>query len=258
MAINSRQNPEISVLMPTYNAVAYLDAAVLSILSQRFQDWELLAFDDASSDGSYEKLEFWATQDARIKVSRPYDSHGNYTQICNEMIDSSTGKYIARMDADDISLPNRLDRTVEFLKNIDTAVAVGAVALALVEQGGTNQLTSDFPWLKRCVAPTASVVNPVNHHLRAINRVVHSTVLMKREDVVNTGGYDDLFPLEDWDLMLKLSSVGDVFVLPEILGVKRQHDMNHSKQHPNLQNAFRTINSRHSLGLDKLPSTSAF
>lgn len=258
MAVNTRRNPEVSVLMPTYNAADYLDAAVLSILSQRFQNWEMLAFDDASNDGSYDRLKFWAAQDKRIKVSQPYENHGNYTQICNEMIDSSSGQYIARMDADDISLPNRLDKTVEFLKNNETAVAVGTVALALTEQNGVTQLTSNFSWLKRCVTPTASVTNPVNDHLRDINRVVHSTVLMRRENVINAGGYDDLFPLEDWDLMLKLSSVGNVFVLPDILGIKRQHDMNYSKKHPNLQNAFHIINSRHNLGLDKLPSTSNF
>ena len=70
--------PLVSVQLPSYNSANFLDASILSVLAQSFSDWELLAYDDGSDDKSYERLQFWANVDQRIKVRRPFKKHGHY------------------------------------------------------------------------------------------------------------------------------------------------------------------------------------
>lgn len=154
-----------------------------------------------------------------------------------------------------MSLPGRLSTTVDFLA-VEHAVAVRGLALALVENEEEARLTDTFPWLKKCVERVASQRIPVNFALRSFNRLVHSTLPTHKEAVVKLGGYDDLSPLEDWDLALRLTSLGDVYVLPVLLGIKRQHGMNYSKAHPNSQYAFQIIRDRHGLEMESLPKTS--
>src|SRR5262245_3590276 len=106
-------SPLISVIMPVYNAERYVADAVESILGQTFQDFEFLIFDDGSQDGSLAILGKYASQDARIRLfAKP---HSGYVAWLSEGIRLARGEFIARMDADDISLPQRLARQSAFL-----------------------------------------------------------------------------------------------------------------------------------------------
>lgn len=106
-------NPLVSVILPVYNAMPYLEQAIQSIYSQTVTDWELIAVDDCSTDGSWDYLQ--RIDDPRVRLSRnPENKKQSYTQ--NLGIDMAHGKYIARMDADDLSLPLRLERQIEALE----------------------------------------------------------------------------------------------------------------------------------------------
>ena len=107
--------PAISVLMSVYNGGRYLADSIRSILDQSFGDFEFLIVDDASSDGSLEIIEEFACNDKRIVILRNECNLG-LTRSLNLGLDRARGKYIARQDADDISLPKRLEKQWEFLE----------------------------------------------------------------------------------------------------------------------------------------------
>src|SRR5690348_4391733 len=100
--------PKVSVLLPVFNAERYLRAAVDSVLSQTFDDFELLAFDDGSTDQSLSILREIEANDRRIKViSR---ENRGYLVVLNELVELARGSYLARMDADDICRPTRFEK----------------------------------------------------------------------------------------------------------------------------------------------------
>lgn len=243
---------EVTFMMPTYNSVRYIDAAILSILSQEYRCWQLLAYDDYSDDGTYERLLFWESQDERIKVARPFSSHGEYVNICNQMIADAKGQSLARMDSDDITLPKRLSTELIFLRQKQAAVLVGSMAFCIMMGIQGDRIISNYPWLEKVVQPVASTEQPINEYLRTYNRIVHSSILARKTDIMEVGGYDDLTPFEDWDLALKLAAIGEVYILPDILTLKRQHERNFSKAHRNFQSAFTTLKAKHQLLIDKL------
>jgi glycosyltransferase involved in cell wall biosynthesis len=248
--------PKVTFTMPVYNSVRYIDASILSVLADKYNDLELLAYDDQSDDGTYERLLLWSSQDSRIKVSRPFSDHGHYVDICNQMIEDAKGEYIARIDSDDINLPDRITKELDFINRKKKAILVGSMALAIMERDD-GRIIDDYPWLDKLVRPVASYSEPVNDFLRSFNRLVHSTALARTSDLKSIGGYKNIFPLEDWDMVLTMAENGDVYILPDILCLKRQHDNNFSKRHPNLQNAFEYVRQKHNLEIDSLIKPSA-
>ncbi len=241
--------PLVSVQLPSYNSANFLDASILSVLAQSFSDWELLAYDDGSDDKSYERLQFWANVDQRIKVCRPFKKHGHYIDLCNQMLDDSEGTFVARLDADDIALPNRLERQVAFMsdKKRDSVSAIGSLALTIWDnKDGSIDNTAN--WIRDFIEPVASFQRPVNMEMQSFNRVIHSTLFTRRDDIIKVGGYSDLGPVEDWDLMLSLSQLGEIFVLPNIDVLKRQHNDNFSKrEHSILAQQIAKLKSKHHL-----------
>src|SRR5215218_1286219 len=106
--------PTVSVLMATYNFRPYLEESVGSILNQPFRDFEFVLIDDGSTDGSEELLRAMAAKDARLRVIvRP---NKGLTKSLNEGLALCRGEFIARMDADDLSLPQRLEKQVAYLR----------------------------------------------------------------------------------------------------------------------------------------------
>lgn len=246
-------SPKISIMMPTYNAGEYIDAAILSMLSQDEVDWEMLCYDDCSDDGTFERLTFWAGMDSRIKAVQPHADHGNYIDNCNLMLDDAKGEFVARMDADDISLPVRLREQYEFIVGKPNASLIGAMALNIIE--AENQIVDDYPWEAGVIKPVASRENPVNEAIRTHHRLIHGTLFSRRSTLQSLGGYEDLWPIEDWDISLKAAEAGEIYILPEILYLRRIHPSNHSKDDPNKDRAFDLINQKHGLKLEERPKT---
>lgn len=117
--------PSVSVLMPVYNAEKYLSEAIDSILSQTFVNFEFVIIDDGSTDLSWRILQQCAEKDARIKLFRNETNRGLVFTL-NRGLELCSGTYIARMDADDISLPHRLDVQVNYLEKNATVGIVGS------------------------------------------------------------------------------------------------------------------------------------
>jgi len=124
-------NPKVTVLMPVHNGERYLREAVDSILKQSFTDFEFLIIDDGSTDGS--KAIVKSYEDPRIRLIANPENRGT-VHVLNQGISEAKGTYIARMDADDISLPTRLEKQVHFMDN-HPEIGISGTAMRLIKNG---------------------------------------------------------------------------------------------------------------------------
>lgn len=109
-------SPLVSVIIPCYNTERFVESSVRSIMEQTYTNLEILVTDDCSTDGTFLILQRLAAEDLRIRLFRN-EENLKIVKTLNNMVSAASGKYIARMDADDISLPTRIERQVEFLED---------------------------------------------------------------------------------------------------------------------------------------------
>lgn len=200
-------SPKVSVLMPVYKTAAYLQEAVDSILAQTFTDFELLVLDDGSPDNAEEVLDRY--NDPRIKRYRGEHNEG-LANILNVGIDMARGKYIARMDSDDISLPDRLKVQVEYLES-HPDVDLCSCAMRLF--GSREGL-----WVRD--------TDPDKVRISALffSPVLHASSLWRREAFESHGLRFDqsTVPAEDYDLWCRAFVEGLRLVnLPDVLYLYR-------------------------------------
>jgi glycosyltransferase involved in cell wall biosynthesis len=205
--------PAVSVVMPVYDAAAYVEGAVRSILDQTWSDFEFLIFDDGSRDASPAIVARLAGEDSRVVAFQR--AHGGLTALLNEGIEKSRGEFLARMDADDVAHPERLDRQLDYLRQHPECVAVGTGALEVDPEGMPIQLlgvTATHGEIE------AQLLAGVGH------AVLHPSALYRRDALLRVGGYrPELEGGEDLDLHLRLAEVGSLANLPEILLEYRRH-----------------------------------
>ncbi|WP_372719112.1 glycosyltransferase family 2 protein [Novipirellula sp.] len=217
--------PEISVVIPVYNASAYVAEAVESVLSQTFTDWELVAVDDGSSDRSVEILKKFQSLDSRVKVLAL--AHSGIAGTRNAGIQAAKGEYVAALDNDDIMAPQRLEVQVKFMREHPDFVAVGAAGL-LVDADGDPIAERYFP----CSSDEVE-----SELLNGRNPLMQSGMMFRRDAVLRVGGYqDDRNFAEDYDLFLRLTEVGRIGNLNEVLMRQRQHISRASAAHYQDQN----------------------
>lgn len=216
--------PTVSVLMPVHNAERYLVEAVESILGQTFTDFEFLIIDDGSTDRSRAILEQYAARDGRIRLTcRP---NTGYTVALNQLLGLARGELVARMDADDVALPERVARQVEYLRTHPEVVCVGT-AVRFIDAAG-RFLREGHPGMDNEEIQQRALAGdcPLNH----------PSVMMRRAAVEAVGRYHPEFqPAEDLDLWLRLGEVGRLTSLPEPLIKYRQHAASFSEQYQQLQ-----------------------
>ena len=214
--------PRISVAMSVYNGERFLAEAIESILTQSFGDFEFLILDDGSRDGSRQIIEGYAAQDSRIRpIIR--ENRGLIASL-NQLIAEAHAPLIARMDADDICMPQRFERQIAFLDAHPDYGVVGAWTEDIDEFGNHYQ----------AIGPQ----HPTDHagFLRAIERweplLCHPVVTLRRDVVRQVGGYHAAFRhCEDMDLWLRLASVTKLCSLPEPLIRYRHYDEQVSARH---------------------------
>ena len=131
-----RARPLISVIMPVYNAGRFLPRAIESIRKQTITDFEFLIIDDGSTDDSRSIIKRFAKRDKRIRMFRNRKNIGIVRSL-NLLIPKTRGRFVARMDADDISLPNRFEKQITFLEFHPTLVACGGQEYIINEHGKT-------------------------------------------------------------------------------------------------------------------------
>jgi glycosyltransferase involved in cell wall biosynthesis len=191
------QCPLVSVVMPVYNAQAYLAIAIESILSQTFQDFELIAVDDGSTDESLQMLKEFARRDARVYViSRP---NTGIVGALNDGLAAARGVFIARMDADDVALPNRFERQLAYLGANPACVAVGAAVLQIDPDGDPI-----------CIQYWAESHEEINRLLLSGGGgLAHPTAMIRAAAIEQAGGYRQEYQwIEDKDLWLRLGEAG--------------------------------------------------
>lgn len=192
--------PPISVVMPVRNAMPFLDQAIESTLTQSFEDFELVILDDASEDGSSKRLEHWARQDARIRLSRR-DRPSGPAGSSNWVWRQARADLIARMDADDVAAPTRLERQFQVMKADPDAVLVGSTWVGI---DAAN----------RTVRPADVAALFDKRPLRF--PFVHGSTMIRRAGLERVGGYRESCDYwEDADLFHRLAESGKVIVLTE-------------------------------------------
>lgn len=192
----TRNRPTVSVVMPVHNGAAYVASAVKSVLSQTMGDFELLIVDDHSTDATVEIISGLA--DDRINLVQNTGPKG-FSHSLNLGIHLGKGQYIARMDADDESLPTRLAKQTIFLdRHPDIAFVGGLIAINDPQTG----LRVD-----RTIRPT--LPGHIRWSLLFYCSMAHPTILMRRSAFESLGGYDgQFFPAEDYHLWLRAIDKG--------------------------------------------------
>lgn len=246
--MNTFKHPTISVLMPVYNAERYVAEAVESILAQTFADFEFIITDDGSTDGSHSILERYAKQDSRIRlISRP---NTGYVVALNEMLALARSEFIARMDADDISLSERFARQIAFFEAHEECVALGSGYLVMDPDG---QPLSEPDVLETHEEIDAALLAG----LRGV--LAHPSTMFRGRALLQVGGYRSEFePCEDRDLFLRLAEVGRLANLKEALLSYRMHSASvcatrTQEQDAKGQAALREAYERRGLPLEALP-----
>lgn len=221
-----RGKPIASVLIPVFNGKKYLRPAIASVLQQTFTDFEVVLLDDGSSDGSREIMESFAREDSRCKVYS-WPNKGIVATL-NAGVELAVGKYIIRMDSDDICTPERFDKQVSFLDRNPECVAVGSRVL----------------WIDPAGLPLRIAGEYLNHsdidaeNMRGGQVLHHPAVTIRTDALRRSGAYREGFRhAEDLDLFLRLAELGTVANLPDVLLFYRQHLDSIGHRYPDQQRA---------------------
>lgn len=192
--------PEISVAMSVYNMASggILESAIDSIRRQTYQDWELIICDDGSTDGTWRQLKGMACTDPRIRLIRNAKNHGA-GHARNRCIRAARGRYLAVMDADDISAPDRLKKQHAYLQRHAGAAFVGSRGRFFVQNVGDDD---ELYWYCE---------NPKDRDYLFSLPYVHASIMFRREALARVHGYDAsrrAFRAEDYDLLLRMCAAG--------------------------------------------------
>jgi glycosyltransferase involved in cell wall biosynthesis len=237
--------PTISVIMPAYNAAGYIAQAIESILKQTFSDFEFIIIDDGSQDETLAVVERYSGIDRRILPI--HWVHIGIARSLNMMLEGASGTFIARMDADDIAMPERLARQLEYLKDHPECAVVGTRVLCVDPDN----------------VPICELFNVTEHdridcrHMEFRgSAIAHPSVLMRRGVIEDLGGYRvDTEPAEDIDLWLRIAERAHLANLPNVLMHYRLHEgnMGHRRSREQIDKMFAAVKEAHARRGMRLP-----
>jgi glycosyltransferase involved in cell wall biosynthesis len=202
--------PRVSVLLPVYNAEGYLPAMLESLQRQTLGDYEVIMVDDGSTDRSGAILERAAAGDPRFRLIRQEANTGIVAAL-NRGIDECRAPYIARMDADDIALPDRFERQVAYMQANPDIVALGT-SLAYIDARGRS-----LHRVRRCA---------LGRSMLRGNPLLHPTVMLRRSVLAQHAlrYRAEFIYAEDYHMWLELSRVGRLAALDEVAYLYRVSD----------------------------------
>jgi glycosyltransferase involved in cell wall biosynthesis len=198
------KSPLVTVFMPMYNSEAYIREALESMLNQTYSHLEIIIVDDGSTDSSVGIVNSY--QDSRIRLIRNKENKGiPYTR--NVGLQEATGKYMAIMDADDISLPHRIERQVEFMEKNEGIDATGSFYEIF---GGR---------FKRQFKPKNIAPEEMKIALLFTNYIGNPTAFIRLETLKqhNLRYNLDCFVAQDYEMWAQISKVGNLTIMPEVL-----------------------------------------
>jgi Glycosyl transferase family 2 len=203
--------PGVSVVMAVYNGERFLREAVDSVLGQTFEDLELIVIDDGSTDGSSEILSSYAAADARVLVHR--QANAGTAAALNRGLHLARAPFVARLDADDLALPDRFERQHRFLAQHERVAVVGG-AVTFIDEEGRAFAEWQYPLSDAEIRRTLDDSTPL----------AHPAVMMRAAAVIGVGGYRPVLPkAQDVDLWLRLAAGHELANVPEPVLRYRMH-----------------------------------
>lgn len=194
--------PRVSVVMTVHNGAAFLREAVDSLLAQGFADFELVVVENGSTDDSPAILASY--EDPRIRVF-PYPRNIGRTRALNEALRRTRGALIAVLDADDVAMPDRLERQVAHLDARPEVVLLGGCYRKLYVDGSSGEEVLGGPFDHAALLDALAGDNPF----------CHSATMFRRASAAAVGDYaEDLVYAQDYALWIALSRVGEIAILP--------------------------------------------
>lgn len=212
-----RDDPLISVLMAVRDGRSYLDDSLNSVLDQTESDLEFLVLDDGSEDGTLQRLREFARRDERVRIwYRSGGGHGGLTRSLNELLFRSRGQFIARMDADDVCLPDRFEQQLRFMGRHPTCVLAGGL-IEHINRHGDSVACRPLPLDHDAIDG--------RHLWQSGGGIIHPTWFGRRGLFERLGGYRPQFPYaQDYDFMLRAAEVGELRNLKRVVLRYRIHD----------------------------------
>jgi glycosyltransferase involved in cell wall biosynthesis len=201
------EEESLSVVMPVYNALPHLDGAVRSILDQTHRDFAFVIYDDGSTDGSTERLREWESKDPRIRL---FEGERNLGPVGSSafVVEHSAAPLVARMDADDLCSPDRLERQLQVLRDHPKAGLVGTLFDVIDERG--RRIRGPDLWRLTRKSPFVPFA-------------AHGSIMFRRSVFDQVGGYRaECEYWEDQDLVVRMAQVTEVMVIPSALYQVRQ------------------------------------
>lgn len=216
--------PAVSIVMSVYNGKSLLPATMDSMLNQTWKDFEFIIIDDGSNDGATDLLQDYASRDSRIRLTVRENKGLTYT--LNEGLRQATAPLIARMDADDISMPDRLEKQVRFMNEHPDVVLLGG-AHDYIDVQGRRLFT---------IRPPLDDSSLQQQCLEGTTPICHPLAMFRRDAVLKVGGYDESYAVaQDLELWLRLGEIGKLACLPDVILQYRLHDKSLSETRQALQ-----------------------
>ncbi len=201
--IYDKSNPKVSIIMPCYNAEKYIEKAVQSVLDQTYRNFELIIIDDDSTDKTWEIIKQYAKKDFRVICTRKTENEKGISKSMNKGIEMARGKYITRMDSDDIIIPEKIFRQVQFLdKNEEYGVC--SVNIAMMDNLGNIYNENVYPEQKVPSEWTFLWTNPVPNA-----PCMYRTNIIKDNNIT----FSNLRTAEDYDFLEKLITKTKVYMI---------------------------------------------
>lgn len=216
--MKNKKKPLVSVVMPVYNAGEFLPEAVKSILSQTYRNFEFVIVDDASEDSSWQIIQNFARKHKQIKIHRNPQNLG-VSETVKKAISLAKGEFLARMDADDIALPQRIEKQVDYLLNHKETVAIGGQCFLIDKNGGV---------IGEKTFPTS--FSDIYKYIYKFVPLQQPTLMIARNRLPKQFKYyrDGMDTAEEVELLFKLFQYGKVENLPDTVLMYRLHDKNTS------------------------------
>lgn len=203
--------PEIDVLITVYNGEAFISQTIDSVISQTFSNWRLLVVDDKSTDRTAQIVQDYAHRDSRISLIPGH--HRGIAAAANVGLKEIRAPLVARLDADDIAQPERLEIQHDHLHKHPELLAIGSDV----------QLIDENNKPLRCRHQLSGPAR-IKETLGLRNCIIHPSSMVRTEALRRIGGYREKFRnAEDYDLWLRISEIGEIDNLPQSLTLYRRH-----------------------------------
>ena len=204
----------ISVVMPAYNAEQFIAEAIESILNQTYQEFELIVVDDGSTDGTLNIINEYVKKDPRLTLI--HNEHGGACKARNDAIKIAKYEWVAPMDADDVAMPNRLERLMQAALADPEVVVWGSYMHQINVEG---KIIGQIQ-----IGPTTREQFYALDRTRSVIMVVNPTAMFKKDIALKVGGYDERLPAaQDVELWDRMAAYGPILVIPEPLLKYRLH-----------------------------------